>query len=94
MGLKELCPMAVDNLETEYHLTPNGWVVGTSYLFGKTEKHVNPPVDRALTLVEKIYQASRWTPEESSSWEQWRSPKASAEEIATLMKKFPSPIKD
>ena len=61
--------MAVDNLETEYHLTPHGWVVGTSYFFGKTEKEVAPPPDRVLTLVRKIYQSSRWSPEERSSWE-------------------------
>jgi hypothetical protein len=52
--------MAVDDLETEYHLTPTGWVTGTSYFFGKTKEEIAPPSDRLVTMVERIYQ-SRFT---------------------------------
>lgn len=55
--------MSLDHLETEYHLTPNGWIQGTSLFYGKGET-VPPPPDRVLTLVELIEQASGWSREE------------------------------
>lgn len=84
--------MAVDDLEHEYHLTPNGWVNGTTYFFGNTDKELPPPPDRVLTMVEKTYQSSRWSKEEISSRETWRAADVSAEQIAELMKKFPAPF--
>lgn len=81
--------MAVDKLETEYHLTPNGWVKGTSRFFRKAEKEVPPPADRLLTMVELIEQSSRWSRDETSWREEWRSPHVSDSELEKLRKKFP-----
>ncbi len=78
--------MAVDDLEREYHLTPNGWVKGTSFCFGNTDKEITPPPDRVLTIVERTYQSSRRSQEEISSRVTWRSPMVSAEQIVELTK--------
>ena len=85
--------MAVDNVETEYHLTPTGWVIGTDRFFG-AGKEVPPPADRVLTIVGKIYQSSGWSPEERWSREVWRSPNISEQELVELQKKFPCPFKE
>ncbi len=81
--------MAVDDMETEYHLTPSGWVQGTYYFFGKTQKEIAPPADRVLTIVERVYQRSQWSAEERSVTEKWRSPKVTDEEIKELRRRFP-----
>jgi len=83
--------MAVDDLKTEYHLTKRGWTPGTSYSFGKAKEEIAPPPDRVLTMVEQIYQSSRFSREETSWAETWRSPEVSDEELETLRKKFPLP---
>lgn len=85
--------MAVDDSKTEYHLTPNGWVIGTSYFLGKAQgPMVEPPQDRVLTVVGQIYQGSRWSPESRSLSEQWRSPNVSRDVLAELQRKFPCPF--
>jgi hypothetical protein len=81
--------MAEDDLETEYHLTPRGWVIGTSHFFGNTEKEIVPPADRVLTMVRRIYQRSGYSPEEKSWREKWRSRKVSDVDLAKLKSKFP-----
>jgi len=87
--------MAVDDCRTEYHLTPNGWVIGTSYFFSNVDgKEIAPPEDRVLTVVGRIYQRSGWSPEERSLREQWRSPNISASDLARLTEKFPCPFSE
>lgn len=87
--------MAVDDCETEYHLTPNGWVIGTSYFFSKVDgKEIEPPLDRVLTIAARIYQRSGWSPEERSTSEKWRSPNVSEDELAKLQSKFPKPFRE
>lgn len=83
--------MAVDDLKTEYHLTPNGWVTGTSYFFGKTKKEMPRPSDAILTMVDHTYQSSRWSAEENSWTERWRAAGVTDEQIAELQRKFPKP---
>ena len=83
--------MAVDRLETEWHLTRKGWMKGTSYFFGGTDKEVPPPTDRLLTMVELTEQRSNWSPEETSWTEKWRSPDISDLELKQLREKFPLP---
>jgi hypothetical protein len=86
--------MAVDDLQTEYHLTPSGWKTGTERFFGDVQGQlVEPPADRVLTLVGRIYQASGWSPESRTIREEWRSPKICKEELAALQKKFPCPFR-
>ena len=52
--------MAVDHLETEYHLTPDGWQEGTEQFFGKAD--AKPiPANRIETWVRKEVQSSRFS---------------------------------
>ena len=60
--------MAVDRVESLYHLTPNGWVDGSvDSMWGN--KTVDPPSDRVETWKHKIYQSSAYSPEERS-WDE------------------------
>jgi len=87
--------MAADDCSTEYHLTPKGWVIGTSYFFSNVNgKEIAPPIDRVLTLVGRTFQRSAWSPDERSLSEQWRSPIASDIELAELQRKFPCPFRE
>ena len=83
--------MSADKFETEYHLTPNGWVSGTAYFYGKAEKKIAPPADRVLTVIELLEQSSRFSPTEQSTSEKWRSPDVSDAELVDLQKRFPFP---
>ena len=76
--------MAYDNLETDHHLTPRGWVDGDSRFFGKTDVSREIPKDRVLTLTHKTYQQSAYSREERSVRTTWRHPSIGASEIATL----------
>ena len=38
--------MAVDRYSVEYHLTANGWVVGTSRFFGKVQGDIDDRPER------------------------------------------------
>lgn len=84
--------MAADDLENDYHLTPNGWVPGDSRFFGKTTNSKPVPADRVLTLTKRIYQRSPYSPEETSVSETWRDD-ARVELITELRRKFPPPVK-
>jgi hypothetical protein len=85
--------MAIDDLETEYHLTPSGWVEGTERYFGDIQRNVDPPADRVLTMVGRIYQSSGWSPEDRSIREEWRSPTISDADLNALRQKFPCPFR-
>lgn len=86
--------MAADRLETEWHLTPSGWINGTIRFFGHIQgTAVEPPPDRVLTVVHKIYQRSEWSSEERSIYEIWRSPSDSVT-IDELRRRFPAPFRD
>jgi len=80
--------MAVDDLETEYHLTPNGWVGGNGWFFGSlTRSPSDPPGNRLLTVIERIYQSSGYAREQISFRETWRAAGAD-EKISELKKRF------
>jgi hypothetical protein len=52
--------MAVDHLETEYHLTPDGWLEGTEQFFG--EGKAKPiPANGIETWLRKEVQSSRFS---------------------------------
>jgi hypothetical protein len=80
--------MSADRYEREYHLTPNGWVLGTFYFYGKAKEKVAPPSDRVLTIVKEVEQSCGFSSEEISWREEWRSKKIEASQIARLLKKF------
>jgi hypothetical protein len=84
--------MAVDRLETDYHLTQRGWVIGdVRSMFTADNKTVPVPPDRLLTLTHKIYQASGHSPEERTVRVTWRG-YATDEQIADLRAKFAPPF--
>ncbi len=80
--------MSYDRYEREYHLTPSGWMLGTFYFYGHTEKLIPPPSDRLLTIVKEVEQSSGYSPEDISWRQEWRSPDATDAQIAQLQKKF------
>ncbi|MGH7514771.1 MAG: hypothetical protein ACREOQ_17840 [Gemmatimonadales bacterium] len=87
--------MAVDRWTLEYHLTPKGWVVGTSTFFDKVEDPAVPrPSDAVETWIEKHYQKSAFSKEEVSFNRTWVAPDASPETISKLHAHFPDHDKD
>ena len=83
--------MAVDNLETEWHLTPDGWVAGTSRFFGKPDKdgEIVPPGNRVETWLSRTYQRSEWSSEERTWRLIWFDPAVSEGERDALRGKHP-----
>jgi hypothetical protein len=56
--------MAVDKLEIEHHLTAKGWIAGNSWWFGRLQGGEEAvPENRVLTVIERTYQASAYSPE-------------------------------
>jgi hypothetical protein len=84
--------MAVDHLETEYHLTPDGWVEGTEKFFGKgKEKPI--PANRLETWLREETQSSRFSAPDVS----WRLIWPENTDLAankSVRAKFPKPGKD
>jgi hypothetical protein len=74
--------------EREYHLTPRGWLSGSSYVLGEIAAEIEPPTDRILTLVEQ----SRFVPGPSgaqSDWRyDWKSPEISTDDLYRLLATF------
>lgn len=82
--------MAVDRIETLYHLTPRGWTEGSvDSMWTAHNRVVEPPADRVETWKHKLYQRSSYSLEENSWFMIWSSPDASAEERKALHEKFP-----
>jgi hypothetical protein len=83
--------MAVDRVETLYHLTPRGWIDGGVDSMWKDLNRTagEPPADRVETWKHKIYQSSAYSPEENSWFMVWSSPDVSAEDRKALHEKFP-----
>lgn len=78
--------MSYDRYERVYHLTPNGWAVGTFYFYGKADKETPAPKDRVLTVVKEVEQSSGFSPEDISWREDFRS--SDEKQVAQLLKKF------
>ncbi len=80
--------MAVDRVNKLYHLTPLGWIAGsTDSMWGNST--IEPPPDRVKTWEYEIYQSSGYSPGERS-WDMvWSSPNVSAEDRNALHEKFP-----
>ncbi|MGO9325869.1 MAG: hypothetical protein ACLP07_15035 [Terracidiphilus sp.] len=80
--------MSVDKYERKYHLTAEGWHLGTFYFYGKPMKKIPPPPNRVLTIVKEVVQSHAFSPEEISWREDWRSKEAGTKTINRLLKKF------
>lgn len=83
----------VDNLLTEYHLTPDGWVQGTEKYFGRVQgEEVERPSNAVETWMSKIYQRSDWSPEDATAWMIWCDPFVSEEKRNAIREKFRRPF--
>jgi hypothetical protein len=70
--------MAISRQWTEWHLTPAGWVSGSSRRDGEGNVWRDEPKDRAITFVYQV-QSDRAHPEgHASVQESWRSKDAGA----------------
>ena len=65
--------MALRNEWTEWHLTPGGWVRGSTRVQGRGNEWVDEPEDRVLSYVYKETQTSSAPSATVSSEESWRS---------------------
>jgi len=79
--------MSASDEWTEYHLTPNGWISGSSkYDFG-SENKVDEPPDRVLTCRFRATMSSGFSNKiDKSVTEIWRSNDANV--VAMLVKKY------
>lgn len=81
--------MAIGKIVTEYHLTPGGWVQGTTRSPGQNQEvAAERPADALETVVLEQVQQSPWSREEISWRYQWVSPQASGRELSDLYEKY------
>jgi hypothetical protein len=80
--------MSVDKYERKYHLTSEGWQLGTFYFYGRPTRKIPPPSGRVLTIIKEVVQSHAFSPEEISWREHWRSEEVDAKTINRLLKKF------
>ena len=81
--------MSCDSTDDEMHLTPKGWVRGTSYIYRDTDEIIVRPSDAVETWVRHMRQSYSMAPEHVS-WERtWVSSKYTEAERLTIEKKYP-----
>ena len=79
--------MAYDNLDQEYHLTPRGWITGSSKYVGKVDSEVLRLDDAVETWNQHCDQASGWSREYKTVELIWHDPaKSEAERNAKFSK--------
>jgi hypothetical protein len=82
--------VAVDRIESLYHLTPRGWVEGNvDSMWSDLNTTSERPGDCVETWKHKLYQASGYSREENSWFMVWFNPSVSEEERKALHLKFP-----
>jgi hypothetical protein len=84
--------MSADNWLQEYHLTPRGWIEGTSTSYGRVEKTVERPSDAVETWTEHLTQSSMYSPTYSSKKLIWTSPDHTQEERDAIRAQFKEPF--
>jgi hypothetical protein len=83
--------MSQDHTTTEYHLTPNGWIKGSFFVYGEKTEDVSPPANRVETCIEEVEDISGWAPPIVSWKTIWESEEVSPEARNELKQKFPRP---
>jgi hypothetical protein len=78
--------MAASNEWERYHLTPRGWIRGSSKTDGQPEETVPAPVDTLYTITWREYQPTGLSL--PSSW--WEPPSYEGSDLAVidLLKKY------
>lgn len=85
--------MAFDRTYDEYHLTPNGWVSGTSKVFSNGPE-IEPPAERVETWARHMEQASGWS-REHIDWKLiWFDENATEADRKALRRRFRKPLSD
>src|SRR5581483_4210006 len=85
--------MAGDDFKVEYHLTPNGWVVGSEYFFDKVRVERPIPADRIETWIRREYEPSPWSPTDVTWYLSWPS-NGNPNTNKVLREKFGKPVRD
>jgi hypothetical protein len=83
--------MLQDHTETEYHLTPHGWLKGSFWVYGAKTEDVPAPSVRVETWVEEIDDPLGGAPAAVSWRRVWESDSATQEAKAELRQRFPRP---
>ena len=84
-----------DSTDDEYHLTPDGWIRGTHYCYGKAAKIVECPENCAETWIKRRVRQMRQSysyAREEIEWKCiWISTDYSEHERIALQEKYPRP---
>ncbi len=81
-----------DYMDLDFHLTPNGWVMGDiRCVFKDVNLIKEAPIDRVLTLTHRTHQVSTRSNQLRSVAVSWRG-EATDAEIAALRAKYPPPF--
>ena len=81
-----------DYIDLDFHLTPNGWVMGDIRCVFKDVNMTKPaPADRVLTLTHRTHHVSTHSNQLRSVTVSWRGAATDAQ-IAKLRAKYPPPF--
>ena len=85
--------MSADRTTTEYHLTSSGWIEGTLYCYGNTNRVTPRPPNAVETWELKSEQSSHYAPTlyDWSDQASWVNPDIAPEDREALRLKFPRP---
>jgi hypothetical protein len=83
--------MSADDFAREFHLTPSGWISGTTRFYGHIQTKVAPPKDRIQTWNRHARQSSPFSQDEVEWSMLWSDEKTSSASLARLLKKYPRP---
>lgn len=84
--------MAADDVRTEFHLTPDGWVTGTRKYFGRpTGTEVPRPNEAFVTFEHQEIDSSHFGPTRYSVEEIWRGADTTDEHIRDQLKQHGPP---
>jgi len=84
--------MSADHYQREYHLTPNGWVPGTSRYYGKIQGEEIPRPDDAVgTWLYDEKQSHSFSRPDISFTMIWQNDRVSKDTIVELRRRFSDP---
>jgi hypothetical protein len=83
--------MSADRTETEYHLTPSGWLEGSFWVYSNKAEDVPTLADRVETWIKEVDDTSGWAPPVVSWKKVWESTDVTPNTKSELSLKFPRP---